>query len=128
MIKISVANQKGGVGKTTIVFHLAHVWAGQGKKVLCVDMDPQGNLSSSFCPEGIPEKSLVSAVFRKKKPEVMRTESGIYLAASDISLSVHEKEPEGKAEALLRGAAHGVHNGAGRGRELVRRKLAYGCG
>jgi len=92
MIKISVANQKGGVGKTTIVFHLAHVWAGQGKKVLCVDMDPQGNLSSSFCPEGIPEKSLVSAVFRKKKPEVMRTESGIYLAASDISLSVHEKD------------------------------------
>lgn len=92
MIKISVANQKGGVGKTTIVFHLAHVWAGQGKKVLCVDIDPQGNLSSSFCPEGIPERSLVSAVFRRKKPEVLRTESGIYLAASDISLSVHEKD------------------------------------
>ena len=92
MIKISVANQKGGVGKTTIVFHLAYVWAEQRKKVLCVDMGPQGNLSSSFCPEGIPEKSLVSAVFRKKKPEVMRTESGIYLAASDISLSVHEKD------------------------------------
>ncbi|MFH2068794.1 MAG: ParA family protein [Candidatus Omnitrophota bacterium] len=92
MIKISVANQKGGVGKTTIVFHLAHVWAGQGKKVLCVDMDPQGNLSSSFCPEGIPEKSLVSAVFKKKRPEVIQTNKGIYLAASDISLSVHEKD------------------------------------
>jgi chromosome partitioning protein len=92
MIKISVANQKGGVGKTTIVFHLAHIWARQGKKVLCVDMDPQGNLSSSFCPEGIPEKSLVSAVFKKRRPEVLRTESGICLAASDIGLSVHEKD------------------------------------
>ena len=92
MIKISVANQKGGVGKTTIVFHLAHVWSGKGKRVLCVDMDPQGNLSSSFCPEGIPEESLVSAVFRKRRPEVLRTESGIFLAASDIGLSVYEKD------------------------------------
>jgi len=48
MAIISVSNQKGGVGKTTITFNLAKGLAARGKRVLAIDNDPQGNLTSAF--------------------------------------------------------------------------------
>lgn len=45
---ISVINQKGGVGKTAISFNLAKGLASKGYKVLAIDNDPQGNLTSAF--------------------------------------------------------------------------------
>ena len=45
---IAVANQKGGVGKTSLCLHMAGVFAERGIKTLLVDMDQQGNLSSVF--------------------------------------------------------------------------------
>ena len=45
---ISVFNNKGGVGKTTYMYHIAHVLAKKGKRILLVDLDSQCNLSA-YC-------------------------------------------------------------------------------
>ena len=44
MIKLTVSNQRGGVGKTTTAFTLARCWADEGKRVLLVDTDAQGSI------------------------------------------------------------------------------------
>lgn len=51
MISIAFFNNKGGVGKTTLAYHLAHMFQRLGHRVLAVDLDPQANLTSAFLDE-----------------------------------------------------------------------------
>jgi cellulose biosynthesis protein BcsQ len=51
MISVALFNNKGGVGKTTLTYHLAHMVARLGHRVMAVDLDPQSNLTAEFLDE-----------------------------------------------------------------------------
>ena len=57
---IAVANQKGGVGKTTSAINISAYLAKMGRKVLLVDLDPQGNTSSGL---GIQKNKLGASLY-----------------------------------------------------------------
>ncbi len=94
---ISVANQKGGVGKTTTSINLTAALADAGKKVLIVDIDPQGNTTSGFGVDKNEQENTVyellldectvkEAILPDIYPGVDMIPSNINLAAAEIEL------------------------------------------
>ena len=87
---VAVANQKGGVGKTTTAVNLASGVAAQGKKVLLVDLDPQGNTTSAY---GIAKRGVEISVYQLLTGEktaqeaIVHTQYRVDLIPSNIQLS-----------------------------------------
>ncbi len=99
-------NNKGGVGKTSLVYHLSWMFAEQGFRVLAVDLDPQANLTSSFLDEdrlaALWDDSGTSTIFRSVKPlldvgdfasvDYQTIDPRLALIPGDLSLSGFEDE------------------------------------
>ncbi len=85
---IAFANQKGGVAKTTSTLNLAVAFAEEGKKVLALDLDPQGNLTMSqgLNPDTI-ERSMYDVLVHKLPIEQILHHGEIDLAVASIDLA-----------------------------------------
>ena len=104
---VAFFNNKGGVGNTSLVFHLAWMYADLGVRVLAVDLDPQANLTGMFLDEEALEilwpdppgerlsvlgvvQPLISGTGDIAEPPIQDRDSGIGLLAGDLGLSRFE--------------------------------------
>lgn len=121
---IAFFNNKGGVGKTSLVYHLAWMFADLGWRVLAADLDPQANLTAAFLDEdqlenlwddilgGGPDHSntiygaiqpLVRGIGDIARPGLQTVADGLALLAGDLTLSAFEDELSTQWPASLSG-------------------------
>lgn len=92
---VAIANQKGGVGKTTTAVNLGAALAESGKRILLVDLDPQANATSSFGVQGIEDVSLYEPLLGEASisDKILPTQrEGLFIVPADLDMAGAEVE------------------------------------
>ena len=113
---IAIANQKGGVGKTTTAINLSSCLAEKGQKVLAIDMDPQGNMTSGL---GVDKDEVESTIYdliigNAELEEVIQKDvmDNLDVIPTNIDLSAAEIELMGvdEKEYIVKHAVHKIRD------------------
>lgn len=119
MIRVAIANQKGGVGKTTTAINIATAMAATGWKVLLIDLDPQGNASTGIGVSTaererssydllVDQASLEECVIQTRIPGLDLIAATVDLSGAEVELVSVENRTQRLAEALASDSAYDI--------------------
>lgn len=101
---ISIMNQKGGTGKTTLTLNLGAAYALDGKRVLLIDLDAQGSLTAAACAFSEEEPSTYDVISGEAKPEdaIKTLKNGLYILPTDNRLLLLKETGEARQRGRIK--------------------------
>ena len=119
MIRVAIANQKGGVGKTTTAINIATAMAATGWRVLLVDLDPQGNASTGIGMSAaererssydvlVDEAPLAECIYPTRIPGLDLVPATVDLSGAEVELVAVDRRTDRLRSALASHTGHDI--------------------